>query len=69
VSRRQRQVDELRHLCDSGALVRAVDLAFEHFAVFGCDPDILGRLADAIERCGSPEVVLRRLDELRARHP
>jgi len=69
MSRRQRQVDELRDLCRSGALARAVDLAFEHFSAFGSDDDIVGRLADAIECFESPEAVRRRFAELRAQRP
>lgn len=67
MSHRQRQVDELRDLCHSGALARAVDLAFEHFAAFGADDDIVGRLADAIERFGAPDAVRHQFTELCAR--
>lgn len=66
MSRRQRQFDELRDLCHSGAVARAVDLAFEHFAAFGADNDIVDLLTDAIERTKAPEGVRRRFAELHA---
>jgi hypothetical protein len=66
--RRQRQLDELRHLCRSGAVVRAIDLAFEHFAHFGRDDDIVGLLADAIERSEAPERARRLFTELCLSH-
>jgi hypothetical protein len=74
MSRRHRQRNELRELCDSGGLSRAgdiarlsraVDLAFEHFADFGRDDDILRLLADTIERTAAPAGVRRRFAELR----
>lgn len=68
MSRRQRQLDELRVLCHSGAVARAIDLAFEHFAAFGCDVDIVDMLADAIEHIEAPEGVRRRFAELRTSH-
>lgn len=49
MSRRQRHFDELRDLCCAGAVVRAIDLAFEHFAVFGRDDEIIDLLARTIE--------------------
>jgi hypothetical protein len=64
VSRRQRQLDELRDLCRSGAVAHAVDLAFEHFADFGRDEGLVGLLAEAIERTQPPEEVRRRFGEL-----
>ena len=64
MSREQRQGDELRELCCSGAVGRAIDLAFEHFARFGLDVDLLGRLGAAVERPGVPERVRRRFTEL-----
>ncbi|MEO5899958.1 MAG: hypothetical protein ABIR68_07455 [Ilumatobacteraceae bacterium] len=69
MSRRQRQLDELRDLCCSGAVLRAIDLAFEHFARFGRDDDIIGLLADAIENVQTVERARCRLRELRASHP
>ncbi|MCU1352446.1 MAG: hypothetical protein JWM05_1655 [Acidimicrobiales bacterium] len=65
MSRRQRQRDQLRALCDSGALSRAIDLAFEHFADFGRDDDVLRLLGDAIERAAGPAGVRRRFADLR----
>ena len=65
MSRRQRQLDELRDLCRSGAVARAVDLAFEHVAAFGPDDDIIVLLAGAIERLEAPDGVRRRFAELR----
>ena len=66
MSRRQRQLDELRDLCRAGAVVRAVDLAFEHFAHFGRDDEIIDLLADAIERGAAAGPARHRLAELRA---
>ena len=63
--RRQRQRDELRELCRSGALARAIDLAFQHFADFGRDETVLDLLATAIERLGAPDDVRRRFENLR----
>lgn len=68
VARRQRQLDELRGLCGSGAVARAIDLAFEHFADFGRDDDVVGLLADSLERVEAPERVRRRFAELRSAH-
>jgi hypothetical protein len=64
MSRRQRQLDELRALCGSGAVGHAIDLAFEHFATFGRDDGIAALLAEAIERAVTPEAVRRRFAEL-----
>lgn len=58
MSRRQRQLDELRALCGSGAVARAVDLAFAHFADFGRDDAVVALLADAVALSG---------DDVRAR--
>jgi hypothetical protein len=71
MSRRQRQRDELRELCETGALARAVDLAFHHFADFGRDDAIVRTLAAAIDRAPSPvgSTVLRRFADLCASHP
>lgn len=66
MSRRQRQLDELRGLCRCGAVARAIDLAFEHFADFGCDDDIVDLLADAIEYTGATDDARRRCAELLA---
>jgi hypothetical protein len=64
MTRRQRQHDQLLELCHSGSLVRAIDLAFEHFADFGRDDDLLRLLVDAIEHTAAPEGVRRRFAEL-----
>ena len=66
MSRRQRQLDELRDLCRSGATIRAVDLAFEHFALFGWDDEIVDLLADAIDHGEAAAPARRRFAELRA---
>jgi len=62
----RRQCAELRDLRSAGAVARALDLAFEHFAEFGRDDDIVDRLAAAIEHAGLPGDVCRRFVELRA---
>jgi hypothetical protein len=49
MTRQQRQLDELRALCAEGRVGRAVDLAFEHFARFGSDDDVLAMLLDAVD--------------------
>jgi hypothetical protein len=65
MSRRQRQLDELRDLCQAGRVSRAIDLAFEHFADFGRDDVVVGLLADAIARGPTAEPIHRRFAELR----
>lgn len=67
--RRQRQLDELRKLCRSGAVARAIDLAFEHFAHFGRDDDIIDLIAEAVDRLEAAERARHRFAELRASHP
>ena len=67
MSRRERQLAELRALCRSGGAARAVDLAFAHFADFGQDDEIVVLLEDAIERLPDADV-RRRFTELRATH-
>ena len=64
MTRHQRQIDQLRALCASGQVARAVDLAFEHFATFGRDEYILDILTDAVDHTAAGEVLRRRLDEL-----
>lgn len=64
MSRRQRQLDELRNLCSAGAVPRAIDLAFEHFAHFGRDDEIIDLLADAIEDPGVVGCARQRFIEL-----
>jgi hypothetical protein len=69
MSRRQRQLAELRDLCGAGGVGRAVDLAFEHFAVFGPDEEVVDLLADAIAQLEAPTGVARRFAELLASSP
>jgi len=64
MSRQQRQLDELGHLCRSGAVGRAIDLAFEHFADFGRDDDVVILLADAMAHAEVPVDVRRRFADL-----
>ena len=64
MSRRQRQIDELRCLCGAGAIDRAVDLAHQHFADFGHDEAVAQMLGDMIEAAGAPAEVRRRYDDL-----
>ena len=65
MSRRQRQVEALRALCRQGAIARAVDLAFEHFAAFGRDDEIVQLLALAIDDEATGDEICRRFAELR----
>lgn len=67
MSRRQRQIDELRCLCGTGAIDRAVDLAHQHFADFGPDDVVLRMLGDLIETAGAPEDIQRRYADLAVR--
>ena len=69
-ARRQRQLDELRSLCRSSAtLARAIDLAFQHFAEFGRDDEIVHLLAEAVLSIDTPNEARRRFAELcAARH-
>ena len=67
MTRRQRQLDELAALCDSGRVARAVDLAFEHFASFGRDDGVVGLLAEALDAAAVPQEVRRRFAELDGR--
>jgi hypothetical protein len=64
MSRRQRHLDELRHLCGAGAVDRAIDLALQHFADFGPDDEVISLLAAAVARCDIPDHVRRRYVEL-----
>jgi len=69
MSLRQRQSNQLRDLCCAGAVVRAIDLAFEHFAHFGRDEEILEMLTHAMDE--DPAVAgcaRRRFAELCASH-
>lgn len=69
MSRRQRQLAELDELCRSGAVARAIDLAFAHFADFGRDDDVLIRLHDAMDHTDVPGEVCSRFAELRTSRP
>ena len=66
MSRRERQRRELLELCESGTVKRAVDLAFQHFADFGCDPEVLSRIERAITTADAASPVRRRFEELSA---
>ena len=68
MSRRQRQFNELRDLCSAGAVVRAIDLAFEHFAHFGRDDEIIDLLARAIDDADVAGRARQRFAELCASH-
>jgi hypothetical protein len=63
-SRQERQLDELRRLCAAGAVSRAIDLAFEHFADFGLTDDLVAVITDALERTGAPAAVRDRFGAL-----
>ena len=65
MTRRRRQLDELRALCLAGQVGRAVDLAFEHFASFGCDEAVIDLLDEATGGQSVPSDVRRRFVELR----
>jgi len=67
MSRRDRQRAELERLCDAGALARAVDLAFAHFADYGLDQHILDLLSARLDRTGTTPALRRRFSELRER--
>ena len=69
MSRRGRQLEELRELCRRGAVERAIDLAFEHIACFGRDDSVVGLLEAAAARIEATDDVRRRLSELRAVDP
>ena len=65
MTRQQRQRDELGRLCRSGDVLRAIDLAFEHFADFGQDADIVLLLSTVIDDPAASVLARRRFDELR----
>jgi hypothetical protein len=67
MSRSQRQLEELRALCERGSVSRAVDLAFVHFADFGRDDEVLGFIAAAMKHAPVPAVVRRRFVDLQSR--
>ena len=64
MTRHQRQIDQLRALCASGQVARAVDLAFEHFATFGRDEYIIDLLTEAVDHTAAGEALRRHVDEL-----
>jgi hypothetical protein len=68
-SREERQLAELRRLCGAGAVARAIDLTFEHFAHFGLSDELLAVLTDALERTDVPAAVRERFATLRAARP
>jgi hypothetical protein len=68
MSRRLRQFNELRDLCCAGAVVRAIDLAFEHFAYFGRDDEVIDLLAQAMEDSDAAGRVRQRFAELCVSH-
>jgi len=68
MSRRQRQLDELQGLCAAGAVARAIDLAFEHFAHFGRDDEIIDLLARAINDADVAARAHQRFAELCSAH-
>jgi hypothetical protein len=65
-ARRQRQLDELVELCRRGAVERAIDLAFEHVAVFGQGDNVVVLLEEACACRAVRAEVRDRLDGLRA---
>jgi hypothetical protein len=68
MSLRQRQSNQLRDLCSAGSVVRAIDLAFEHFSHFGRDDEILEMLTHAMEDPDVAGCARRRFAELCASH-
>jgi hypothetical protein len=64
VTRRTRQQNELRELCATGHVARAIDLAFEHFADFGPDAQLVATLTGFLELQSSSPAVRTRLSEL-----
>ena len=66
-SRQERQLEELRRLCASGAVSRAIDLTFEHFAHFGLTDDLVAVITDALERTDAPAAIRDRFASLCAK--
>ena len=62
--RRQRELNELRNLCCAGAVAHAIDLAFEHFARFGRDDELIDLLTRAIEASDATGRARQRFAEL-----
>jgi hypothetical protein len=67
-TRQGRQLEELRSLCAAGAVSRAIDLAFEHFAEFGLTDELVSVITDALERTGAPAGLRDRFADLCAAH-
>ena len=65
---RQRQLDELRALCTVGGVARAIDLAFEHFAHFGRDDEIIDLLARTLDESAVAGHARQRFAELCSSH-
>jgi len=55
-------------LCAAGAVARAIDLAFEHFAHFGRDDEIIDLLARAIDDADVAVRAHQRFAELCSAH-
>jgi len=68
MSCRQRQFDELQGLCSAGAVARAIDLAFEYFARFGRDDEIIELLGRAMDDAGVATRARQRFAELCSAH-
>jgi hypothetical protein len=68
MSRRQRQSNELRDLCVAGDVSRAIDLAFEHFARYGRDDDIVAVLGRSVASAGVVGPVRQRFADLCSSH-
>lgn len=67
-TRQGRQLEELRNLCRAGAVSRAIDLAFEHFADFGLTDELVAIITGALERTGAPDGLRDRFADLCAAH-
>ena len=64
MSRRQQQFNELRDLCSTGGVTRAIDLAFEYFANFGREDEIIDLLACAVDNADDVGRARQRLADL-----
>ena len=69
MTRRQRQLDELRDLCVTGAIGHAIDLAYEHFAEFGPDDYIAHLMVEAMDEGAVGGALRRRFAELPSFQP
>ena len=65
MSRRARQHAEIVRLCRSGALRRALDLAYQHVADFGPDDELAEHLSRAFETTDVSEALRARFAQLR----